>query len=70
MRVLGNLHIDVAAATSLTPLGAGQAPCIRKRLFSTAPPFAESVPWAEIHFQAEAVAAHASEASSPGHPST
>lgn len=34
MRVLGNLHIDVAAATSLTPLGAGQAPCIRKRLFS------------------------------------
>ena len=37
MRVLGNLHIDVAVATSLTPPGAGQAPfCTGKQLFHRA----------------------------------
>lgn len=50
MRVLGNLHIDAAVAAPLTPLGAGQAPCIRKRLFSPHHPSPKAHPGQRLTF--------------------
>lgn len=65
MLVLGNLHINVAGATSLTPLWSRPGPMHLKAAPHRAT-FAENVPWAEIRFRTLAAEFRFRATSSPG----